>query len=48
MVKIKSSEAKVYTQVGLSSESDGCRRFLTSVAVFQFGLRQAISDFEVR
>lgn len=48
VVKIKSSEAKVYTQVGLSSESDGYWQFITSAAVFQFALRQGISDLEVR
>lgn len=48
LVKIKSSEAKLYTQVALSSESDGCCQFITPVAVFQFGLRQAIPDLEVR
>lgn len=48
VVKIKSWEAKVYTQVGFSSESSGCCQFITSVAVFQFGLRPAISDLEVK
>lgn len=48
VVKIKSSEAHVCAQGALSSESDGCCQFITSVAVFQFGLRQAVSDLEVR